>query len=184
MRYLKLFESFNKQPKVLYRNTVLPWIVGLLDKGIAMPLKNKKFISFSKEETGGAGEHNMYGNIQLEFDANELYRQGAQNIEYTVDFFKKHQDICFYVTEYKNEKDYIESFKTMEGEVSWKEFVESFGNEEEVIMKKITMKPGLIKNVIIWDDEDEDEDTNQIENKKAKNILLKYKLKVEVPSES
>ena len=176
MKYIKLYEAF-KTPKVLYRTTVFEWLVDFLKKGVSKPLGNNKYISFSKEEN--SGNNDAFGDIRIDFDAAELYKQGAIEVEYTAEYFKKHSDICFYVTGFSNEEEYNESIKgpNQEKEWTWLEYINTFKNEQEVMLKIIKMKPGLIKKVTVWD-ADERDDIPQI-----KELLKTYKIKVEVPWE-
>lgn len=178
MEHLSSWDDFNineSKNQPIYRTTVFEWIKGFLTKGVATPPKDKKFISFSKDQNSGAGESDQFGDILVDFDAKELYRQGAQDVEYTIAFFKSNPDICMYVTDYANQEDYDDWVKDRKNELTWKEFVEGFKSEEEVILKKLKMKPGLIKKVTIWDADGRD-DIPEI-----KKFMSKYKIKVEVP---
>lgn len=175
VKHLKLYEAF-KQSQVLYRTTDVEWLYDLIRKGKASPAKDKQFISFSKDEN--SGNNDAFGDVRIDFDGAELYRQGGIDIEYTETFFKKHPDICLYVTGFKNEKDYLDSFKDPSGEWTWQELINSFKNEKEVIVKNLKYKPGIIKKVTIWD-ADERDDLQGLKKK-----LKDLKLNVEVPWEN
>lgn len=172
MKYIKLYEKF-KTNKSLYRTTVFEWLSDFLDKGLALPLKDNKYISFSKDEN--SGDIDSFGDIRIEFDAIELYKQGAIEIEYTLEFFKENPDLCLYVTGYKNEKAYNADMN--ENDWTWEEYIKSFKNEKEVVLKKFKMKPNLIKTVTVWD-ADERSDIPHI-----KELMKLHNIKVEVPWE-
>ena len=142
----------------LYRNTSIDWLNDFLKKGITYPYINKKrFISFSKEEDSGGADN--FGETNIEFNAKELYKQGAIEIEYNVDFFEQNPEICKYVTGYKGEEDYYQQ-RGYEGKqdfeengqddfdtLMWETVIEDFENEAEVVIKKLKYKDGLILSV-------------------------------------
>jgi hypothetical protein len=179
MKHIKtymLFEGTNKN--ILYRTTVYEWLIDFLKKGFAVPTNGKKFISFSKDENSGMGESDEFGDIKVDFDAFEILRQGGQEVKYDEKFFEENPDICFYVTGYKNKKDYERiNPPDMTNELTWKETIKSFSGEKEIVIKKIKYKPNLIKEVTIWNADERDD------LQKIKKTLLGYKLKVKVPWE-
>lgn len=170
MKHIKLYEDF-KHDTVFYRNTVFPWIKDLLDKGSASPAEGKKFVSFSMEET--SGDNDAFGDIRIDFDAGMLRRQGAVEVIYTEEFFKDNPDICMYVTGYASKNEYLKWART--GDNTWDEYIHTFENEEEVILKKVKMQPGLIKKITVWD-ADERSDIPDIHA-----LMKKHKIKVEIP---
>jgi hypothetical protein len=167
---------------------VYEWLIELLKKGnIEARSKYEEdanFISFSKDENSGQGESDEFGNIRVDFDMAEILKQGGIEVKYTVDFFKKNPDICLYVTDWKNEKEYNDWVKEgkrrkIEGkENTWKEHIESFDGEQEIMLTKLKYTPNLIKKVTIWDAAERDNLQD------IKKTLKSYKLKVEVPWES
>src|ERR1035437_1651120 len=183
MKNLKVFEEFHKKSDVLYRNTDFKWLEDFLKKGIALPAKNMEFISFSKDNNSGddfddedEDNYHSFGDLCIYFDADELYKQSGQEIEYTVAYFKKHPNICLHVTDYNDENDFNKSSKKFNDQnklskivdPTWKEFVKGYSKEQEVILTKIKMKPGLIKKVV--------RNSNDIDIKKIKNTLKKYNI--------
>lgn len=180
MKNVKLFEEFHQKPDVLFRNTDFGWLKDFLKKGSAVPTDEKEFISFSKDENSGMGDNDVFGNIRIDFDAAMLNKQGGQEIEYSEAYFKKHPNICLYVTDYNSENDYdkwVNSLLNPKKELSWPEFLKSFSNEKEVIFTKVVMKPELIKKVTVWDAKQR-KDLPEI-----KALCKKYKINVEIPWE-
>jgi hypothetical protein len=136
-----MFESGNRG--ALYRNTAPEWLRELLEKG-ELRAGSKRFISFSKEEDSGGQDD--FGEVCIEFDAAEMYRQGAEDVEYTPEFMEARPDICMYVTGYKGREDY-ESSNDQDESISWESYIEDYGEEAEVVMKHIKYKKGLILSV-------------------------------------
>ncbi len=139
----------------LYRNTSIHWLNDFLKKGVALP--NTAFISFSKEEDSGGMD--SFGETNIEFSAKELYKQGAIEVEYNVDFFEENPKICMYVTGYKGEEDYYQK-KGYEGKedfeengqddfntLMWETVIEDYEHEAEVVIKKLKYTDGLILSV-------------------------------------
>jgi len=168
MKHLKPYKIFEEdayysahQKPPLYRNTAMKWLTDFLTKGSAVPFGDakKRFISFSaKEDSGGADN---FGEVNIEFNSKELYKQGAIEIEYDVDFFEEHQDICIYVTGYKNEKDYYQQNDYKDKEdfeengqddsdtLMWETMIEDYENEAEIVIKKLKYIKGLINKVTV-----------------------------------
>ena len=109
MKHLKLFEELineDRQAGFLFRNTHPNWLIGLLKKGMIKAEKGR-FLSFSADsDSGGADD---YGSMQVQFNLDEMMRQGIIEIDYTSDFFEDNPEICFYVSGYESEEDYYES---------------------------------------------------------------------------
>jgi hypothetical protein len=169
VRHLKTYKLFEEDAYYaamtsgkndLFRNTSIRWLMELLNTGTAVPYGDKKrFISFSKKEDSGGAD--TFGDIRITFDAKKLYKQGAIEIEYDVDFFEEHKDICIYVTGYKSEKDYYQQNDYKDKEdfekngqddadtLMWTTMIEDYENEAEVVIKKLKFEPGLITNVLI-----------------------------------
>jgi hypothetical protein len=180
-------EGLKSKSNSLYRNTDFGWLKEFLKKKVITPYgnwlssKKDRFISFSKDENSGSGgDTSEFGSIRIEFDANELYKQGAKDIEYTKEFFEENPNICLYVTAYSSEQEYNDSIEGREdSELSWESVIEDYSQEEEVIMKKLVMKPGLIKSVTVWDIHEMDKATLD----EIKSVLSKYKIKFNIPWE-
>lgn len=155
-RFLNESESDEK----IYRNTAIEWLTQFLNKGEATPfMDEKRFISFStKEDSGGADD---FGDIRVEFDSNELYKQGAIAIEYDTEFFEEYPDICAYVTGFKSEDDYYQNSDYEDAAdfeergqddsntLMWSTIIEDYENEAEVVIKKLKYVEGLITKVYL-----------------------------------
>lgn len=162
-RYIKTYESFlneSSSEEKLYRNTAIEWLTSLLTKGTAIPYGDvKRFISFSTREDSG-GQDN-FGDVQIEFNSNELYKQGAIAIEYDIEFFEEYPDICNYVTgfksedeyyknsDYKNAEDFEENGQDDMNTLMWSSIIEDYENEAEVVIKKLKYVKGLITKVVV-----------------------------------
>jgi hypothetical protein len=184
MKYIKLLEDFNKKKvarnfmmdnyslDTLYRTTTYDWLIDLIkNKSI---ISKRSFISFSRDENSGQGDNSTFGDIRIDFEAKEIIKQGAIEIEYTPEFFDNYPDICMYVTGYKNEESYVKTIPNGYEE-PWDEFINSFSSEEEVVIPKLKMTTKLIKKVTIWD---ADQRTNIQE---MKDTLEGYGLNVDIP---
>lgn len=161
IKTFKLFES-NSEPEKIYRNTAIQWLTEFLNKGEATPYMDKddkRFISFStKEDSGGADD---FGDIRIEFDSNELFKQGAIAIEYDTEFFEEYPDICAYVTGFKGEDDYYQNNDYEDAAdfeergqddmdtLMWSTMIEDYENEAEVVIKKLKYVDGLITKVYL-----------------------------------
>ena len=164
MKRIKTYHTFLNERKeiegLLFRNTSIKWLIDFLKKGEAVPYKSKKrYISFSKEsDSGGMDE---YGDIRIDFDADELYKQGAIEVGYYPEFFEENPEICMYVTGYKGEEDYYQN-SGYEGKedfeengqndvdtLTWESNLESYEGEAEIVLKKLKFKEGLIKKIVV-----------------------------------
>ena len=163
--------------KNLYRTTVYEWLLNLLKKSSVAPPKGTKYLSFSWDPNSGQGDSDEFGDIRIDFDSNEIFKQGGIELEYSPIFFEKNPAICHYVTGFKNEKEYNKWAVGRKNELSWIEFIRTFSGEKEVILDKLKMNSNLIKKVTIWD-ADERDNLQEI-----KDTLKKYKLNVDVPWE-
>lgn len=177
---IKLFENF-KDDNVLYRNTSVRWLTEFLEKKTIFPYRDrdKRFVSFSKKEDSGGADN--FGDICIEFNSKKIYAQGALEIEYDIDFFEEHSDICMYVTGYKNETDYYKNYDYDDAEdfqergqgdqdvVPWDSMIEDYENEAEVVIKKLKYEDKLITNVIL---PEEDEKLLKLLNK----LNINYKI--------
>ena len=154
MKHIKLFEELideDRQAGFLFRNTHPNWLIGLLKKGMIKAEKGR-FLSFSEDsESGGADD---YGSMQVQFNRDEMKRQGIIQIDYTPYFFENNPKICFYVSGYESEEDYYESIDVQDadeawenGELSWDDMIEDYSGEEEWVMDKIKWTPELINHV-------------------------------------
>jgi len=165
-----LFE--NKTVRFLYRTTDIEWLSELIKRGRIK--SQNKYISFSKNRY--SGEDYDFGNIVIEFNANVLYSQGARDVEYNVDFFKKNPDIAEYVTGFKDQQEYMEGRDDVTKD--WKNFITGFSNEEEVIIKELKMEINLIRAVELWPGDKDEADPKEVGL--LKNLLNKYKVKLTV----
>jgi hypothetical protein len=140
----------------LFRSTDQVWLIMLLELE-GKPLKAKadgKFISLSRDsESGGQDDFGMR-EIVIEFNEEMIFQQGAEEIWYEAEYFNIHPEISLYVSGFKGEKDYYEQrgFSGPEEanenyELTWDQYVEDYAHEEEILMKQISFKPGLIKHV-------------------------------------
>ena len=146
MKYIltyKVYENF--VPPFLYRNTTVEWLMDLL-KNDGAQAGPKKYISFSKNP--GSGYHDYFGDVRIVFNSEELYDQGAKNIEYNEDFFDKNPEICYYITGYIGEDDFYER-KDDDSEEDWKHEILKYKPEDEVLLKKFNYKNGMIDVVYI-----------------------------------
>jgi len=159
MKHIKLFEDFNKESEKIYRNTNIQWLLKFLKKGEIDRYKENRFISFSFEPDSG-GQDN-FGDTHIEFDSNEVFKQGAVAIEYDEDFFEENPDISAYVTGFKNEDDYYKSndYKDKEdfeqnghddaNTLMWSSNIEGYEGEAEIVIKKLEYIPGMITKVVL-----------------------------------
>ena len=145
MKHINTFHLFESKQSTLYRTTMYEWILNLLEKGESIPKKGTKYLSFSKDPNSGDGDNNTFGNITLDLNYQEIFKQNAIEIIYTEEFFNKNP-VCFYVTGFHNNKDYEEyinrtpDFKRMSKqeaeyqksiinttkEKTWKELIKGF----------------------------------------------------------
>jgi len=154
----------------IYRNTHENWLLKLLkDNHIDA---NGRFISFSLTEDSG-GQDN-FGDTRIVFDRDLLDDQGLEEIFYEADYFDTHPEISQYVCGYENEQDFYdgqdydnEEEAAEQLEMDWNNNVESYEHEQELVMKKLTYKDGIISNVIFSTEPNEELkqllDKNQIE---------------------
>jgi hypothetical protein len=160
----------------LWRNTNFKWLLELLKRGKYSSEKGR-FISLSnKEDSGGQDD---FGGTRIQFNAEELYKQGAIEIEYDRYFFDKHSDICRYVTGYDSEDDYYQDHDYKDADdfnkngnddldtLSWESMLEDYENEDEIVIKEIKFNDNLIKNVTFTKDKP---------NKALLELLDKYKI--------
>ena len=159
MKHIKLYEDFNTNSEKIYRNTNIKWLLEFLKKGECDRSTNKRFISFSFDQSSG-GQDN-FGDVHIEFDSNEVFNQGAIAIEYDIDFFEENADISRYVTGYDNEdgyytdngyknwEDYEENGHDDMDTLMWSSVIESYEGEEEIVIKKLEYIPGMITKVVL-----------------------------------
>ena len=159
MSFSRFLNESNSDEKI-FRNTAIEWLIQFLNKGEATPyMDDKRFISFStKEDSGGADD---FGDIRVEFDSNELYKQGAIAIEYDPEFFEEYPDICSYVTGFKSEDEYYQNSDYEDAAdfeergqddsntLMWSTIIEDYENEAEVVIKKLKYVEGLITKVYL-----------------------------------
>lgn len=186
MKRIKTYHRFLNEEKeikgLLFRSTSIQWLMDFLNKGEAVPLRSKKrYISFSKESDSGGMDY--YGPVRIDFDANELYKQGAIEIEYSQEFFEENPEICMYVTGYKGEEDYYKQsgYKGKEdfeetgqddaNTIMWLTLLEDYEGEAEVVLKKLKFKKGLIKQIVV---NEELKNRDFIKDVKEKGIKIKF----------
>lgn len=157
MKHIKLFEDFGKETENLYRNTHIKWLLELLKKGELD--RGKRFISFSFEPDSG-GQDN-FGDTHIEFDSNEVFKQGAIAVEYDEYFFEQNPDISAYVTGFKSEDEYYQDHNYKDKEdfeanghedmdtLMWSSNIEGYEGEAEIVIKKLEYIPGMITKVIL-----------------------------------
>jgi len=170
----------------LFRSTNENWLWQLLDGGIEMPemVWPPKFISFSRDsESGGMDK---FGHVKIEFDEDEVFKQGAQEIVYETDFFDTHSDISNYVTAYSDKWDFYDQqgyFDDEENEnkvdrehwYDWKAEIEGYEHEQEIIATKLKLVPGLIKKISF----DPDVYNNQDPHEGLMELIKKYNIPYE-----
>lgn len=155
MKHLKLFEeliSEDRQDGFLFRNTHPNWLIGLLKKGMIKAEKGR-FLSFSADSNSGGMDD--YGDMQVQFNLDEMMRQGIVQIDYTPYFFNNNPEISFYVSGYEGEEDYYENLDVQDaeeayenGELSWEDIIADYSEEEEWVMDKLKWTPELISHVL------------------------------------
>ncbi len=155
MKHVKLFEELineDRQNGFLFRNTHPNWLIGLLKKGMLKAEKDR-FLSFSADSDSGGNDN--YGDMQIQFNLDEMERQGIVQIDYTPHFFNNNPKICFYVSGYGGEADYYESIDVEDADeawetdhLSWDDIIEDYSEEEEWVMDKIKWTPELISHVL------------------------------------
>ena len=142
MKFLTTFKLFEKaNSDSLYRNTSLQWLLKFLHDGKALPYKGRKFISFSRN-----GSHDEFGDNEIEFNAAEVYKQGAITVEYNENFFETHPEISLYVTAFKNKKMYGTDDNLV---IPWGVYISDFEDEQEVVIPKLTLIKPLIKKIVL-----------------------------------
>lgn len=99
-------ESLNESNltnRTLWRNTDEDWLYEFLKNGF-IKAKNDRFISLSLDQYSGGMDD--FGDVQIEFDEDMIFDQGAIEVFYEPEFFSTHPEISMYVTAYANEEDY------------------------------------------------------------------------------
>jgi hypothetical protein len=159
MKHIKLFEDFNKESEKIYRNTHIKWLLEFLKKGETDRSKENRFISFSFEPDSGGQDD--FGDIHIEFDSNEVFKQGAIAVEYNEYFFEQNPDISAYVTGCKSEDEYYQDHNYKDKEdfeanghedmdtLMWSTVIEDYEGEAEIVIKKLEYIPGMITKVIL-----------------------------------
>ena len=143
----------------LFRSTDQTFLIMLLELE-GDPLKARgpgNFISLSRDSDSGGQDDFGGREIVIEFDENKIFDQGAEEIWYEPAFFEQFPEISLYVTGYKGEEDYYEQ-KGYSGpeeanedmELTWDQYLEGYGHEEEIVMKQLRYVPGLIKFVDVY----------------------------------
>lgn len=143
----------------LFRSSDQVWLIMLLElEGQPLkPQREGKFISLSRDSESGGMDDFGGKEITVEFDENEIFKQGAEEIWYEAEYFNMHPEICIYVTGYEGEEDYYKQ-KDYTGpeeanenlDLTWDQYVEDYEHEEEILLKELRYTPGLIKNVVIY----------------------------------
>lgn len=140
--------------KYLYRNTSQQWLINLLKNG-NIKTKNKKWISLSQDKNSGSQDN--YGNCHIVFDEHKLYNQGAIEVDYEdISFFIQYPTICNHITGFKTEKEYYDNLgyanadeANQNSELTWEQHIESYANEEEVVIPEIIYEKNLIISINI-----------------------------------
>jgi hypothetical protein len=156
MRARRVYEE-QKQGS-LFRSTDQDWLRIFLDQDqIMSPSGPGKYISLSRDSESGGMDTFGGKEAVIEFDEDMIFDQDAIEIFYEPEFFEKYPDICMYVTAYKGEQDYYEQNdlsgrdEAMEStELTWEDYLEGYEHEEEIVMKRLSYQPGLIKHVDIF----------------------------------
>lgn len=173
-RFQKLYEWMEETKNSLWRNTNENWLYKLLKNGY-ISTKENKFISFSdNKESGGM---DIFGEVNIEFDKDEVISQGAIEIFYEPEFFEEYPEIRQYVTGYSTPEKYYDD-KGFSGpeeahenfELTWEDYIEDFSHEEEFVIKTLKYKPGLIKKVHFSEEPE----------KKTKELLKKFNIKYDI----
>jgi hypothetical protein len=159
-------KSKKKSKTVAYRKTEISWLIKLLTEGEIFPSPQYNFVSFSFSKLEGLSLMSFegvpileYGDVQIEFDLAMLQRQGAKPVDYdAIESGGAKLEIVEHVTGagFEDEDDYYLEFDLEDaddarakGEPTWEEYIDPFRQEEEIIMKKLTYEPGIIKKVIL-----------------------------------
>jgi hypothetical protein len=173
MKRLKLFENFQDKPKFYYRKTRQGWLLNLLKDGEIMSNPTQPDDKFISLTTAKELEFD-FGPYLIKFDAKLLDKQGARVVEYTEEFFEKNPDISKHITDCYTKEDFYKDPNSANGagitdETTWDEVIEMWSEEEEVVIEKIKMVPGLIIEVECEDHKIKDE---------LRDLLHKNKIKL------
>lgn len=143
----------------LFRSSDQTWLIMLLElEGKPLrPYRDEGFISLSRDSESGGQDDFGGKELTIEFDEDEIFKQGAEEVWYEEDYFNMHPEISLYVTGYKGEEDYYDQ-KDYSGpeeanenfDLTWDQYVEDYAHEEEILLKELRYTPELIKNVIIY----------------------------------
>jgi len=142
---------------MIYRNTSIEWINELENKEF---IEHTSFISFSRDKNSGGQDE--FGDVCLEIDEDELFKQGAIEVWYDKDFMENYPDICKHITGYTGEKDFLKQNANENGEVGeceldWNMIIESYEHEEEIVIKKLQ----FVKDKMTYKKVNKDENGNQ-----------------------
>jgi len=138
------FQEFNESARSamsLWRNTDLNWLRDLVTKRTLTAPKGK-FISLSLAEDSGGQDD--FGDTCIEFDYDMVFEQGAREVGYDPDFMEQHPDICLYVTGYTGRDEYDAG---EDDHLDWETLLEDYAQEEEVVLTKLSYKPGIVKSI-------------------------------------
>jgi hypothetical protein len=167
MNHILTFDQLNEaaaRPVSLWRTTDIQWLLDLLDD---KKVGGRPYVSMSRSRMSGADEQAGsdgydYGNVTVELDAAAVYAQGAVDVVYTPEWFDEHPDVAKYVLGWKaaptqEDKDEYDADFKMPGGRGWEKYVRGFAPEQEVLLKQLAYKKGLVKSITVWPDEDRDE---------------------------
>jgi len=135
----------------IYRNTSENWLLRLLQNNHIKA--TGRFISFSLVPNSGGMDD--FGKTRITLNRELLDEQGLEEIFYEPEYFELHPEISQYVSGYGSEQQYYDDkdFDNAEeaydqSDFDWKSFVESYEHEEELVLKELTYKPGMVLNVM------------------------------------
>lgn len=151
MMKFKLYEAWLDESSA-WRNTSEEFLYNLLKDG-HIQSRGKEFVSMCLDENSGGQDD--YGDVRIQFSLEEILNQGGIICDYEdLDFWESYPEITKHVTGYESEREYYESlgFDNAQecyesNELTWDMFINSYKDEEEIVIKKIILKPGLILSV-------------------------------------
>jgi hypothetical protein len=138
-------EGLNRYP--IYLACKEPFLLDLL-KG-EVKVKNKQIILTEDPSFDG-------GDIRIKFDRNKIKSQGGISFikEFDWEFWESNYDLLSQITGYVSAKDYYRkngwinaNDAISDGGLSWAQFIQEFGLEYKIAIKKIKIEPGLIYSI-------------------------------------
>ena len=171
----------------LFRNTGESWLIEFLSEGeIKLPSDEvhwpPKYISFSRDSNSGSMD--TFGYVNIEFNEQMVFDQGAKEIYYEPEFFEQNSGLSLYVTGFSDKWDWYDQegyFDETEDEDvvdgkhrhEWAGYIETYEHEEEIVIQHLKYVPGLIKHVIF--------DKRIYDKQKPQKFLLNLLNKNKIP---